>query len=289
MKSWRWWIGGVGVLALVYGAVWAAGHWRAGEATRDVVQRMEAAAAAASARPARHDRAELEGLPPPVQRYFRRALPDGARIARAVTIEQTGQFDTGQNVERWVPFTAWQRNVAARPGFVWDASMAMGNGVRIRVLDAYVAGEGLMRPSLMGLVPLAESRGGGEIARGELMRWLAEAVWMPTALLPGQGVRWTPVDDRSARATVRDGDVEVSLLFRFGDDDLVASVRSEDRGRSVDGRFVPTPWEGHFRNPQPREGMLVPMQGEVAWVLPEGPRPYWRGTITALAYTFAGP
>lgn len=35
------------------------------------------------------------------------------------------------------------------------------------------------------------------------------------------------------------------------------------------------------------DGMQVPMRGEVAWLLPAGARPYWRGTITALAYEFA--
>jgi hypothetical protein len=29
------------------------------------------------------------------------------------------------------------------------------------------------------------------------------------------------------------------------------------------------------------------MRGEVACVLPEGRKPYWRGTITSLAYEFA--
>jgi hypothetical protein len=42
-------------------------------------------------------------------------------------------------------------------------------------------------------------RGTGEIAEGQLMGFFAEAAWYPTALLPGQGVRWEAVDDSSAR------------------------------------------------------------------------------------------
>ena len=33
-----------------------------------------------------------------------------------------------------------------------------------------------------------------------------------------------------------------------------------------------------------RDGMRVPTRGEVAWLLPEGPKPYWRGEVTALRY-----
>ena len=33
--------------------------------------------------------------------------------------------------------------------------------------------------------------------------------------------------------------------------------------------------------------MLLPMTGEVSWILPDGAKPYWRGTIEALRFEFA--
>jgi hypothetical protein len=122
-----------------------------------------------------------------------------------------------------------------------------------------------------------EMRGTGDIAAGELMRYLAETPWYPTALLPGQGVVWSGIDDQSAKATLTDGSVLVDLTFRFGADDLIASIRAEARGRTVGGRIVPTPWEGRWSGYARQGGMLVPMTGEVAWVLPQGDKPYWRG------------
>lgn len=142
-------------------------------------------------------------------------------------------------------------------------------------------------PSILGLYPLMEMRGTGDIATGELMRYLAETPWYPTALLPGQGVAWTAIDDASARATLTDGAVSVSLTFRFGADDLITSGRAEARGRSVAGAIVPTPWEGRWSRYARRDGMLVPMAGEVAWELPEGDKPYWRGQVTSLRYDMA--
>jgi hypothetical protein len=47
--------------------------------------------------------------------------------------------------------------VTQRPGFDWDARIAMMPGVTACVHDAYVAGEGLLRATLFGLVPLADS------------------------------------------------------------------------------------------------------------------------------------
>jgi hypothetical protein len=43
------------------------------------------------------------------------------------------------------------------------------------------------------------------------MRFLAEAPWYPTTLLPGQGVRWKAIDDSTASATIQDGDTRVTL------------------------------------------------------------------------------
>lgn len=33
--------------------------------------------------------------------------------------------------------------------------------------------------------------------------------------------------------------------------------------------------------------MRVPLDAEVAWLLPEGAKPYWRGRIIKLSYEFA--
>lgn len=57
-------------------------------------------------------------------------------------------------------------------------------GLPARVHDAYVAGEGILHASLLGLFTVADLRGTDYIAEGELMRFFAEAAWYPTALLP---------------------------------------------------------------------------------------------------------
>ena len=50
---------------------------------------------------------------------------------------------------------------------------------------------------------------------------------------------------------------------------------------------VATPWEGRFWDYELRDDMLIPTEGEVAWLLPEGPRPYWRGRIQRIEYEYA--
>jgi hypothetical protein len=226
-------------------------------------------------------------LPAPVRRYFRVVLKEGQPVVSGVRVRHTGTFNMGETTDQWKPFTSDQKVVAQRPGFDWDGRVAMMPGVPVRVHDAYVAGEGILHASLLGLFPVVDLRGTGDVAEGELMRFFAEAAWYPTALLPSQGVRWEAVDDRSAYAALTEGDISITMLFTFNEQGLIETVRAEARGRTVGDKVVPTPWQGRFWNYQERGGMRVPLDGEVAWLLPEGAKPYWRGAITEIAYEFA--
>jgi len=230
---------------------------------------------------------EIEGLPDPVRRYLRAVLRPGQAIVTAASIAHAGSFNSSAAAERWKPFTSRQRVIVRRPGFVWNARMPLFPGVAVLVHDAYIAGEGYLHPAIMGVLSLATLRGGEEAARGELMRFLAEAAWYPTALLPRQGVLWEAIDARSARATLADGGITVALTFRFDDAGLIESVHADARGRLDGKRIEQMPWEGRFWNYAVRDGMKVPLQGEVAWLAPQGRKPYWRGTIDTIAYEFA--
>lgn len=273
-------------LAFAVLTVW--GHWRWQGLTQGLVEQLDAARL--EPRPALFDARELDGLPPVVQRYFRAVLPEASPIIAAAEIEHSGRFNMGETADAWKPFSSRQRVVMQKPGFVWDGAIRMLPGLSVRVHDAYVAGEGVLHPAILGLFTLASLRGTGTLAQGELMRFYAEAVCYPTALLPSQGVRWTPVSESSALATVDDGGVAVSLTFTFGADGLIESVRAEARGRTVGGQIVMRPWEGRWFDYRVQAGMRVPMAGEVAWLLPPeegGRKPYWRGSTTLLRYEFA--
>jgi hypothetical protein len=244
-------------------------------------------AARAPVRPHTVDFRELEGLPAPVQRFFRTALEEGQPMVAGVRVRHAGTFNMGEATDRWKPFVSDQVVVTRRPGFDWNGCVAMAPGLPVRVHDAYVAGEGILHASVLGLFTVVDMRGTREIAEGELMRFFAEAAWYPTALLPSQGVRWEAADDRSAYATLEEGGVAITMLFTFDEKGLIETVSAEARGRAVGDRIIPTPWRGRFSNHARRGGMLVPLDGEVAWLLDEGEKPYWRGHIERIDYEFA--
>ena len=272
-------------LAALYAAAFAFGtaRWKAN--TRELRARLDSARSPVQQQTV--DFRELERLPAPVRRYFRAVLQDGQPVATALRVRHEGTFNMSEAAEQWKPFTSEQWVVTRRPGFVWDGRVAILPGLPARVHDAYVAGEGILHASILGLISVADLRGGGELAESELMRFFAEAAWYPTALLPSQGVAWEAAGDRSAYGTLTDGDMTNRMLFTFDDQGLIESVRAEARGRTVDGEIVPTPWRGRFWNYEERDGILIPADGEVAWLLPEGEKPYWRGHIIDIDYEYA--
>lgn len=271
------------VIAVMAAVAYGSWHWQRG--TVDLRARLEAARVPPATR--HYDVGEIASLPAPVQRYFRAVLQDGQPIVTAASVEHAGSMNMGKATATWRPFTSSQRIVTQRPGFDWDARIMVLPGVPVHVHDAYIAGAGALHGAVLGLIPVVDMKDSAELAQGELLRFLAEAAWYPTALLPSQGVRWQALGDRSARATFVDGPHSVMLTFEFHPEGPIDTVRAESRGRSAGGVTVGTPWMGRFWNHQVRAGMRVPMDSEVAWILADGPWPYWRGTNTALAYEFA--
>ena len=175
-------LGALALIAVLLLGAWLYAAYRWNSETQELRARLDSARG--PVRPRAVDFRELDGLPDPVERYFRAALEEGQPMVAGVRVRHTGTFNMGETEERWKPFTSDQVVVARRPGFDWDGRLAMVPGLPVRVHDAYVVGEGVLHASLLGLVPVVDMRGTGEIAEGELMRFFAEAAWYLTALLP---------------------------------------------------------------------------------------------------------
>lgn len=251
-------------------------------ATARALRRLQAASDAAPHDDRRYDPAALDTLPAPVARYFAFALTPGQRLVRAARVRHAGSFRI--RADAWRPFTSVQQYTVDPPGFVWEATIAVGPLVPVRVRDSYVAGVGAMQARAAALAPLVNERGTPEIASAALVRYLAECVWLPTALLPEAGVSWEELDDESARATLTTGGTTVSLDVHFGlRGEIVRGTAT--RYRDEHGTPVLRDWVCHHREYRRVDGMMIPMAGEAAWRLPERRLPYWRGRIASVSYT----
>lgn len=268
-------VGGLGLAGLAAGVLRRRQVDRTIQRTVDRLESGETAADLPVYRPA-----DLSALPAPIQRYFDHVLEPGTAPVRTVRMCQRGEFRLGGPERPWRPVTARQVVAFRPPGFAWDATIDMGAGLSARVLDAYVDGEGQLRANLLGVLPVASAGPNARMNRAELLRYLAEAVWYPTALLPSAGVTWSAVDDGTAKARVRDGDVSVSADFHVTDGEILRVT--SDRYRQEVGATVP--WTGRFRDYELRDGRRIPTAASVAWEPAGDSTPYWRGRLAAIEY-----
>ena len=119
---------------------------------------------------------------------------------------------------------------------------------------------------------------------GALHRYLAEAVWYPTALLPSAALSWEPIGSNKARATLTDHNSSVALEFGFNSDDEVASIYTPGRWGLFGKEYRQTAWEGHFSEYAERDGVLVPGAGEVGWYVKQEWQAVWKGRLLEAQY-----
>ena len=283
---WIKWIAIIGVLIIVsfgIAAIYGSDRW---QSDTDKL-RVKLTNGQQSIQPKTYDPKEIVDLPEPVQRFFETVLQDGQAIITKVELSQTGQFHMNETEDKWHKFTATQLVVTKRLGFDWDAKIQMFPFINVFVHDTYLLGEGHLQASILGLFTVAKMHNTPELNQGELLRFFAEAVWYPTSLLPSQGVIWEAINQHSSRATLTDRKITASVVFQF-DTEGITSMRAEACCyRVVGDKSMFMPWVGNFREYAVRDGMQIPLEGEVGWEHPEGLRLYFKGKITNINYKFA--
>ena len=223
----------------------------------------------------------VDSLPAPVARYLRWCLPRGpVQSTRLVQIRQNGTLRTDPSRDRWMAFDADHLVAPAATGFVWNARVAIAPLFHIRVRDALLEGEGAGQVSVLSAFTVSSDSGTREMNAGSLHRFLAEAVWYPTALLPSPKLRWSPISADRALATLTDHGVSVSLEFRFARTGEVTGIYTPARWGTFGGSYEQRPWEGHFRYYERRDGVTVPTYGDVGWYVGDEWQAVWKGTIT---------
>jgi hypothetical protein len=231
-------------------------------------------------------RAAAASAPAPVARYLLKSIRGQAADIRQVDLVTAGEF-RGSLDAPWLPFQATQRFTTSPAGFVWDARIGMTRFLDVYVRDAYVEGRGEMVAKVGGAWTVAREADAAALADGQLMRFLGEAMWFPTALLPGRNVTWTAIDDHAALATIIDRGRRVSLRFTFNAADDLIEVFAPNRMRATDGGYIATPWMVRCTRHEWRGTVRIPMRCEAEWQLADGPLAYWRGDVVSIRFGVA--
>ncbi len=107
-----------------------------------------------------------------------------------------------------------------------------------------------------------------------LLATVIEIIWFPSAAVAPY-IRWEPLDDRRATATMSYDGVTASAIFTFDDGDRVVRIeaRRSYGGGTLEDWVIPiTEWGD-------RGGITMPTRGSVTWKLAAGDFEYFRWEI----------
>jgi hypothetical protein len=146
------------------------------------------------------------GLPEPARRYLNFTIAQGTPLCTAVEIDMTGEIGLGSKDAPGYRDMAARQILAPPHGLVWKVKTGPIGGS-----DSALPDKSWTRLWLFGLIPIVRASG-PDHHRSAFGRVVAEgAFWTPASLLPGEFVRWKPIDDNSARAVVTFGHFEQAV------------------------------------------------------------------------------
>jgi len=208
--------------------------------------------------------AEIDSLPAPVQKYFRFAIKEGVYKPRFVRLKQSGKFKTSVGAD-FKDLTAEQYSITSQPGFIWSGEIDFAKLIWIKGIDTYFDGEGSLLIKFMSGITISQESG-KEIAQAQVVRWLMEAAWYPSAFLPSENLTWRAIDSTSAEIHFTENDLQIYALVHFNDNGSISKIKTQ-RYMTTNAGPVLTDYTGYFSDYKEVDGITIPLHGEVEWNL----------------------
>ncbi|MCG9967368.1 hypothetical protein L9W92_04765 [Pelotomaculum terephthalicicum JT] len=229
-------------------------------------------------------KADLEGLPPIVQKWLVQSQVVGKERIRTVRLRQS-VFMRLKEDGAWMPAEAEQYFTIDEPGFIWKAKVRMAPLLYFTGRDMYNKGKGHMLIKVLSLIKVADAKG-KEIDQGAMLRYLAETAWFPTAALSSY-IKWEEIDANSARATMSYAGITASGVFTFNEKGEVLSLVAERYGE-FNGQYLMKTWSVLMGENKEFNGIRIPARGEVIWKLDTGDYNWFDLEIIDIEYNKPG-
>jgi hypothetical protein len=232
-------------------------------AMKEAERGWDKVAAGAQSSDMRFDPASIRDLPEIAQRYFNHAIAAGTPLKSVIELRMQGTFLLGEKDSQQV-YDMKARQILRPPSnFVWIPQMKSGL-MHISGSDALVNGEGWSRFWLLGLVPVANVRGGADVARSASFRSAMESIWVPPSLLPANKVIWEQTGPDTARVRLQRVDPEIVLDITLAADGSVRKIVGlRWSNANPEGIFRLQPFGGSVSAERSFGGYTIPSSLEV--------------------------
>jgi hypothetical protein len=226
---------------------------------------------------------DMEGLPLPVQRYFRYCGYLGTPKMSYMRASLKN-VDFVMSKSKTIKIDYQQLNLVERPERFALISSSL-SGIPFEGLDSYEKGRGSMKGMLAKVVPLFDQRG-ESMDRACLVTWLAECLLVPNAALQ-EFVKWEPIDDTHGKAAITWEGVSAHGIFTFAASGELVAFRTSDRvAVDMDGKETIADWSAYFREYHSVNGILQPKIIQSVWHYQSGDCTYFNENESAVAIRY---
>jgi hypothetical protein len=201
----------------------------------------------------------VDGLPVPARNYLRHALEPGTPLARSADIRMSGSMRVG--ADEWVPFEARQR-ISAEHGFIWEAQITPLRRLQVQGADWLFGEDAGIEYAVAGWWPLLARRN-VEVARSAVGRLMVELIWLPSALTPQRGAKWTKGD--ADRAVVTPPGNSTPMTIVVSDEGRVCEASVVRRRVEANGETSLAPFGVSVEAEQRFGDSVVPSRLVAAW------------------------
>ena len=217
---------------------------------------------------------EIVHLPKPVQNYIIQSGALGKPKVKTARLRQKGIFNI--NGKKWTPIKAEQYFNVEKCEFIWNAKAGV-----IHVVDQYKDDRGSLTVKLFGLIKLAQASG-KEVDQGEILRYLSETMWFPSAFI-SELISWESLDDYSAKAIIKYGEEMADAIFHFTANGLINKITAK-RYAEKNGKFELHDWEISNLEYKVINDINLPLKAHVTWKYDEGDLCYYKLEIIEIEY-----
>jgi len=124
--------------------------------------------------------------------------------------------------------------------------------------------------------------------QGAMIRYLNEMMWFPSAFL-GKNISFEPIDDNSAKVTLKDMGKTVSATMHFDNEGRLINFTAPRYRDMENNKFVFENWSTPIREYGEFEGLKLPKAGAGVWNLKEGDLEYISISIADMEYNPDNP
>jgi hypothetical protein len=155
--------------------------------------------------------------------------------------------------------------ISTSPGFIWKATIGKGLS-SFSGADYYHQNKGRMRFSLGGLIPVIDAQN-ENIKRSAAGRLAGEyALWLPSALLPQNGVSWQAISDCSIQANFKIDNEPIALTLTIDNDGKLREISLPRWGdKTKDGNWQYIPFAGKVESAKTFSGYTIASQITAGW------------------------